>query len=91
MLFVAAINIPEAWAMIHAGMLRGIGRTGFVAVYSLISIAVIRPILTYILIYPLNMGLHGAWIALSLDQITRAVCSHYGICKTCQRENTVVS
>lgn len=90
MLFVAAINIPEAWAMIHAGMLRGIGRTGFVAVYSLISIAVIRPILTYILIYPLNMGLHGAWIALSLDQITRAVCSHYGICKTCQRENTVV-
>lgn len=25
-----------------------------------------------------------------LDQITRAVCSHYVICKTCQRENTVV-
>lgn len=79
MLFVAAINIPEAWAMIHAGILRGMGRTGFVAGYSLVSIAVIRPIITFILIYPLNLGLYGAWIALALDQCTRALCSNIGV------------
>lgn len=81
MLFVAVINIPEAWAMIHAGMLRGMGRTGFVATYSLISIAVIRPILTYILIRPIGLGLYGAWIALALDQLSRAMCSHFGVYK----------
>ena len=67
--------------MIHAGMLRGMGRTGFVATYSLISIAVIRPILTYILIRPLGLGLYGAWIALVLDQLSRAMCSHFGVYK----------
>lgn len=79
MLFVAAVNIPEAWAMIHAGLLRGLGRTGFVAVYSLISIAVVRPILTFLLVYTFGLGLHGAWIALTVDQTTRAVCSMLGV------------
>lgn len=79
MLFVAAVNIPEAWAMIHAGLLRGLGRTGFVAVYSLISIAVVRPILTVLLVYTFGLGLHGAWIALTVDQTTRAVCSMLGV------------
>lgn len=79
MIFVAAVNIPEAWAMIHAGLLRGLGRTGFVAVYSLISIAVVRPILTVLLVYTFGLGLHGAWIALTVDQTTRAVCSMLGV------------
>ena len=34
MIFVAAVNIPEAWAMVHAGLLRGLGHTSFVALYS---------------------------------------------------------
>lgn len=78
MLFVALINIPEAWAMIHAGMLRVRGRTAYVAAYSLISIAIVRPILTYLLIYPLHLGLYGAWLALSIDQTSRALCSWLG-------------
>ena len=78
MIFVAAVNIPEAWAMVHAGLLRGLGHTSFVALYSLISIAVVRPILTFFLVYELGLGLYGAWIALTLDQTTRAVCSMLG-------------
>ena len=46
--------------------------------YSLISIAVVRPILTFFLVYELGLGLYGAWIALTLDQTTRAVCSMLG-------------
>lgn len=48
--------------------LRGAGDSTFVAVTSLLSIAVIRPILTYILCYPLGLGLAGAWISLVVDQ-----------------------
>ncbi|MCB5777715.1 hypothetical protein LIR33_04555 [Flavonifractor plautii] len=65
-------------AMVHAGLLRGLGHTSFVALYSLISIAVVRPILTFFLVYELGLGLYGAWIALTLDQTTRAVCSMLG-------------
>ena len=75
MLFVSLVSFPEAQAMTHAGILRGVGQTAFVAKYSLISIAVFRPIITYILVYTLNLGLHGAWISLFLDQSTRALCS----------------
>ena len=82
MIFVAAVNIPEAWAMVHAGLLRGLGHTSFVALYSLISIAVVRPILTFFLVYELGLGLYGAWIALTLDQATRAVCSMLGAQQT---------
>lgn len=64
--------------MVHAGLLRGLGHTSFVALYSLISIAVVRPILTFFLVYELGLGLYGAWIALTLDQTTRAVCSMLG-------------
>lgn len=75
MLFVSLVSFPEAQAMTHASILRGIGQTAFVAKYSLVSIAILRPIITYILVYSLNLGLHGAWIALCLDQSTRALCS----------------
>lgn len=44
------------------------GDSTFVAVTSLLSIAVIRPILTYVLCYPLGLGLAGAWISLVVDQ-----------------------
>ena len=67
MIFVAAVNIPEAWAMVHAGLLRGLGHTSFVALYSLISIAVVRPILTFFLVYELGLGL------LSIKQQERYV------------------
>ena len=47
--------------MVHAGLLRGLGHTSFVALpISLISIAVVRPILTFFLVYELGLGLYGA-------------------------------
>ena len=38
---------------------------------SLISICLIRPVLTDILCYPLEFGLIGAWFSLFVDQYTR--------------------
>ncbi len=77
LIFVAAVSFPEAHAMICAGVLRGSGKTNQVAIYSFISITIMRPIITAFFLYYLSMGLPGAWLALAIDQSTRAVCAHW--------------
>ena len=75
MIFVAAVSFPEAHAMICAGVLRGSGKTTQVAVYSFVSITLLRPIITALLLYHFQLGLTGAWLALAIDQTIRALCS----------------
>jgi len=55
------------------GCLRGAGDSKFVAVTSLVSVAIIRPVLTWVLCYPMKLGLMGAWISLTVDQSFRFV------------------
>ena len=73
--YVAAVSFPEAYQMVCAGILRASGKTTQVAAYSFISITILRPIITYILIYELHMGLEGAWLSLAIDQSMRALCA----------------
>lgn len=63
-------HLQTAQVMVTA-CLRGAGDTKHVAKISLISVAIIRPALTYILCYPANMSIYGAWIAIFIDQIVR--------------------
>ena len=44
---------------------------------SLVSIMVIRPIVTWILCYPLGWGLIGAWISLLADQLIRMLANYW--------------
>lgn len=81
MIIVALVSYPEAHAMVCAGVLRGSGQTSQVAVYSFISITIMRPIITAFFLYYLNMGLVGAWLALAIDQSIRAICSHILLCR----------
>ena len=73
--YVAAVSFPEAYQMVCAGILRASGKTTQVAAYSFISITILRPIITYILIYELHMGLEGAWLSLAIDQSMRVLCA----------------
>lgn len=73
--YVAVVSFPEAYQMVCAGILRASGKTTQVAAYSFISITIVRPIITYILLYEFHMGLEGAWLSLALDQTMRAVCA----------------
>ena len=73
--YVAVVSFPEAYQMVCAGILRASGKTMQVAVYSFVSITILRPIITYILLYKFYMGLEGAWISLAIDQSLRAACA----------------
>lgn len=72
LLFVAVCCFIQTQSMVYAGVLRGAGDTAYVARYSFWDIAVFRPIFTYLLCFPLGLGIYGAWIALISDQSIRA-------------------
>ena len=77
MFLVALVGFPEAQGLVCAGILRGSGKTAVVALYSFVSIAVLRPLLTAFFLYAAGLGLLGAWIALFLDQSIRAACATF--------------
>ncbi len=74
---VAAASPAQVSQLVFSGSLRGAGDTKFVAYSSLISMGLIRPVITYILCFPLGLGLIGAWISLLLDQYMRLSFSAY--------------
>ena len=55
------------------GCLRGAGDTKFTALVSLISVTCIRPGMSWLLCYPLGIGLIGAWLGTFCDQALRFV------------------
>jgi putative MATE family efflux protein len=76
-LILAALSTHmQTSQVVLSGCLRGAGDTAYVAITSLISVALVRPFLTYLLCFPLGFGLYGAWIALLVDQCFRLVSSH---------------
>lgn len=77
MYMIAATSPAQISQVIFNGCLRGAGDTKFVAVTSLVSVAVLRPIITYVLCYPVGLGVYGAWISLVVDQYLRLLLSAY--------------
>lgn len=75
MVIVALVSFPQTFSLINSGVLKGAGDTKYVARYSLVIIAILRPILTYVLLYIFEVGLIGAWISLLFDQTSRAIAA----------------
>ena len=73
MIIMAFTTHMQTSQVVFSGCLRGAGDSAFVALTSLISVAIIRPVLTYTLCFPLGLGLQGAWLALMFDQIFRVI------------------
>lgn len=73
MVLAAFSTHAQTSQVVMSGCLRGAGDTTYIAITSFISIAMIRPFLTWLLCYPIGLGLYGAWIALGLDQLFRLV------------------
>ena len=71
MLAISAIG--DALCIVHAGALRGAGDTFFVAAASLVSVTLVRPVLSWYLCYPAGMGIYGPWVGFMLDLWTRGI------------------
>ncbi len=65
---IVFFQIPQ---VIYGGALRGAGDTKYVAVASIIGIALVRPTVSWFLSYPIGLGLIGAWLGIYIDQIVR--------------------
>ena len=70
--------LPQNGRVVYSGCLRGAGDTRYVAMVALVSVAVLRPILTYLFCYPLNaafpgwqIAVMGPWIAFVIDAFVR--------------------
>ena len=57
------------------GGLRGAGDTKYTAMVSLISVTFVRPGASWLLCYPLGLGLLGAWLGTFIDQVVRFLLS----------------
>lgn len=68
---IAATMFFQITQVVTYGCLRSAGDVKFTALLSLLSVTIVRPVLTWIFVNPLNLALFGAWISLFLDQLVR--------------------
>ncbi len=71
MLLVAAFQPLQMSSVVISGALRGAGDTRFVALVMMVCVAGIRPILTFVGIHWIGLGLVGAWSASIIDMSIR--------------------
>lgn len=71
LVIIAFTTHAQTSQVVMTGSLRGAGDTKFVALTAFLSIAIIRPTLTWLLCIVGSVGLSGAWIALLIDQYMR--------------------
>ena len=78
--FIVAIiaMIPQNGRVVQSGSLRGAGDVRFVAICALISVTILRPILTWLFCYPLAdiwpgvpVAVLSPWIAFLIDAVVR--------------------
>ncbi len=75
--------IPQNGRVVYAGCLRGAGDARFVAICALLSVAIVRPLLTYLFCYPMNrafpalqMAIVGPWASFVIDAYIRDYLLH---------------
>ena len=72
-IIMALLQPLQMSQVVMAGSLRGAGDVKYVAFTMLLAISLIRPLFSALLAYTFGMGLPGAWIALTADQVIRLV------------------
>ncbi len=75
--FTMIIVLFQISQIIYAGCLRGAGDVKFCLITALISVALIRTIVTFVLTNGLNLGLAGIWAGVFSDQFSRFILLRY--------------
>ncbi len=70
--------IPQNGRVIYSGALRGAGDVKYVAVCALLSVTILRPVLTWLFCYPVaarfpatQLAVMSPWIAFAIDAVVR--------------------
>ncbi|RPF48699.1 putative MATE family efflux protein [Hydrogenoanaerobacterium saccharovorans] len=77
MVIIAITCLGQISQVVLSGCLRGAGDTTYTAVVSLVSIGIVRPLISWVLCYPVGWGLNGAWIGLLIDQALRLTLIYF--------------
>lgn len=71
--FIMVIVLFQISQVIFGGCLRGAGDVKYTLIASLISVTLIRTIVTYVLATIIPLGLAGIWIGILSDQLSRFI------------------
>ena len=74
---IGLVQPAQSTRFILSGGLRGAGDTRWPLYSTFVGIWGVRVVLGYTLAIGLGMGLLGAWLAMAVDQIARAIIIHY--------------
>ena len=68
-LLMCLILFFQVSQIVYAGVLRSAGDTKYTAMVSLVSVSIVRVVLSWLLCYPLGLGLIGAWLGILFQQM----------------------
>ena len=71
MIMVGIFQPFQTSSVVISGCLRGAGDTRYVAVVMMLCVTLIRPVLAWTALFPLQLGLLGAWAGSLVDMIIR--------------------
>jgi len=72
-LILVVVTLVQTVQIIYANALRGAGDTAYVAKQALVGLGIMRPLSSYLLAYPLGLGVIGAWLGILADQLIRSL------------------
>ena len=71
--YMTVIILLQISQIIFSGCLRAAGDVRYVLMAATVSIAIIRTVVTVVLVFVFHMGLDGVWIGILADQATRFI------------------
>ncbi|MBP3579148.1 MAG: MATE family efflux transporter [Lachnospiraceae bacterium] len=71
------IVLMQVAQVIYMGCLRGAGDVKFTMIASTISVTLIRPTVSYLCAYVLQMGVIGIWLGIVGDQVVRLILTNW--------------
>ncbi len=69
--YIMVIVLLQISQIIYTGCLRAAGDVRYTLTVALISVTVIRTVVTVLLVLVFNLGLHGIWLGVLSDQLSR--------------------
>ncbi len=79
--YILWIGIPivlvQVRQVIYMGCLRGAGDTLYTAIVAILSVTILRTVVSYLFGFGLNWGIAGVWMGILADQLGRFIMSYF--------------